>query len=231
MHCPRLKFLLPTARQHSLFRAFDNEQFLSLSGSARVHEMKAGDTLYLQEAEIDRFYLIIQGVVKLYRVSCDGREIVLNVFTDKECVGESEIFTDKHTHSTNAAIVENTTLLSFSSQAYKLLLQQSSACCYGVLVEIAARLQEKQNEIEALSQQSATDRVIRFLLSQVKDTDNKKDSVVIKLPLAKRLIAARLSMQPETFSRVITDFKRKGLMDVKGSQLNINCLADLRQMV
>jgi len=227
----QLKYPLQIARKHPLFKSLDVEQFDILSDSARLHELRKGETLFLQDCSVDRFFLIIQGGVKLYRVTNDGRETVLNVLGEMECVGEAEIFLDTSGFPFNAAAVDSTRLISFSSHVYKALLQTSNACCLGVIAAMAARLQERSCEIEALSKQTASHRVISFLLSQIEETEHKSEKVEIKLPITKRLIAARLSMQPETFSRIIAGFRQKGLLEVDGNRLSINCLNDLRQMV
>lgn len=224
-------YYLPRVRKHTFFRSFSAEQFDLLTGNIRFHQLKAGSTLYIQDEEVDRFYLLLQGVVKIFRVANDGRETLLELYHDMQCIAASDLFSDTRKYSANAGIVEDAILISFSSCVYKELLLNSSNSCFSVLTEMACSHQHQLNEIDSLSNQSASDRVIHFLLSQIKDTEVKQDAVEIRIPIAKRLIAARLFMQPETFSRILAGFRRQGVLDVQGSRFCINSLTDLRQMV
>lgn len=219
---------LQQIRQHTLLSALDEAQFEILAQQARVQSLKPDQLLFLQNGEAERFFIILQGSIKLFRLTTEGRELVMNVLTPGCAVGEAAMFMAEHHYPVNACAIERTQVVSFSSSVYQSLLRDSSESCFGVLAAMACRLQHAMAEIETLTLQSASHRVIRFLLTLVPEG---KERVEVTLPVAKQLIAARLAMQPETFSRVMRDFKSRGLLKVDRNHLTILSVAGLKNLM
>ncbi|MCO4759162.1 MAG: Crp/Fnr family transcriptional regulator [Oceanospirillaceae bacterium] len=215
-------------RQHTLLAALNDEQFHALTSHSRLVDLKADQTLFQQDGEAERFFIVLQGSIKLFRLTSEGREIVMNVLIPDNAVGEAAMFMAEHHYPVNASAIEHSQVISLSSNIYQRLLRDSSESCFGVLAAMACRLQNSMAEIETLTLQSASHRVIRFLLSLVKDDEER---VEVKLPVAKQLIAARLAMQPETFSRVMRDFKSRGLLEVDGCHLTILSVTGLKGLM
>lgn len=214
-------------RGHTLLSALDDRQFGELMASAKLVHLQARETLFLQGDEAERVFIVLDGSIKFFRLSANGREIVINVLSENDPVAEAAMFMSEKHYPANASAIENCRLLAFNGQVYQHLLRQSTASCFGVMASMATRLQRSMAEIETLTQQDASHRVARFILSLVDDSE--RGAVVVKLPVAKQLIAARLAMQPETFSRVIKALKQKGLLQVNGGMLTIPSVTGLRR--
>jgi CRP-like cAMP-binding protein len=80
-------------------------------------------------------------------------------------------------------------------------------------------MQQRLNEIETLSLKNSTHRVVRYLLNQLNQCNENISS--FNLPMAKQLIAGHLSIQPETFSRVIRRLTDEQVISQNGRQINI----------
>ncbi|MGB0466917.1 MAG: Crp/Fnr family transcriptional regulator [Pontibacterium sp.] len=215
-------------RRHTLLAALNDGQFHTLTSHARLVSLKADQTLFLQDSEAERFFIVLQGSIKLFRLTSEGREIVMNVLMQDSAVGEAAMFMAKHHYPVNASAIESSQVISLSSHVYQRLLRDSSESCFGVLAAMACRLQNSMAEIETLTMQSASHRVVRFLLSLVKGDEER---IEVKLPVAKQLIAARLAMQPETFSRVMRDLKSRELLEVDGCYLTILSVTGLKGLM
>ena len=219
---------LSQIRNHTLLSSLNDEQFHALTAHSRLIDLKPDQTLFLQDDEAERFFIVIQGSIKMFRLTAEGREIVMNVLTRDQAVGEAAMFMAEHHYPVNASAIERSQVLSLSSNVYQRLLRESTDSCFGVLAAMACRLQNSMAEIETLTLQSASHRVVRFLLGLVPEGAVRAE---VKLPVAKQLIAARLAMQPETFSRVMRDLKSRGLLLVDGCHLTILSVQGLRGMM
>ena len=80
-------------------------------------------------------------------------------------------------------------------------------------------------ELETLTLQNATQRFALYLIQQLED--RAQETVDIELPLPKRLIAARLSMQPETLSRIMARLNQEGLIEMRGRNIHIPSISSL----
>ncbi|GGK70349.1 Crp/Fnr family transcriptional regulator [Amphritea balenae] len=206
------------ARNNLLFKSLDQERFDWLLGKARQESRIKGDALFSQGEVADRFYLVMSGRIKLYHLSQDGQEKVVEVISAGNTFAEAVMFMEQGRYPVYAEVLENSQLLVFRSKDYRSLLQDSSEMCFKLMSTMARRLHLRMSEIETLTIQNARHRVIRYLLTQL---ELVKPANVIELSMTKRLIASRLAMQPETFSRVIHDLKDQGILTIQGRNLEI----------
>ena len=96
------------------------------------------------------------------------------------------------------------------------MLKGSVETCFVMLGSMSQRLRMQLREIDELSLQSATCRVASYLVKQA-----PVDSDVFELPVAKQVVASRLSVKPETFSRIIKSLSDDGVIQVAGSRVTI----------
>ena len=81
------------------------------------------------------------------------------------------------------------------------------------------RLHQRINEIETLSLKNATHRVVRYLMTQ--QARMPKGDNGFELPMAKQLIAGHLSIQPETFSRIMRRLIDESVISQEGRKITI----------
>ena len=96
------------------------------------------------------------------------------------------------------------------------MLKDSVATCFLLLGDMSQRLRGLLREIDELSLHSATCRVAAYLL-QIDPKGN--DSV--ELPIAKQVLASRLSVKPETLSRIIKQLSDAAIIKVAGNRIDI----------
>lgn len=94
---------------------------------------------------------------------------------------------------------------------------------------LSVRLHWLVNEIDRLSLHNASYRLICYLLEDVPEDSIEK--IDVKLSAAKRIIASRISITPETFSRTLKSLSKDGMIEVKDEHIVINNPAKLREML
>ena len=105
------------------------------------------------------------------------------------------------------------------------LLQENPQSCLHLLGHMSVRLHQRLGELETLTLQNATQRFALFLIQRLED--RSVESADIDLQLPKRLIAARLSMQPETLSRIMARLRTNGLIEIHGRTIRIPSVGSL----
>ncbi|MEO8557165.1 MAG: helix-turn-helix domain-containing protein, partial [Actinomycetota bacterium] len=84
-------------------------------------------------------------------------------------------------------------------------------------------------DVESYSMQSGTQRVIGYLLRQdVERADGPTASYTVTLPTSKAIVASRLNLTPEHFSRILHDLADAGLIGVDGREVRIANVERLR---
>ncbi|WP_293266829.1 Crp/Fnr family transcriptional regulator [Neptunomonas sp.] len=213
------------ASKHVLFSAHEADISTQLSEHSRVISLKNDEYLFMQGDAAHNFYLVLEGKIKLFRLSIDGNEKIIEVVQPQQTFAEAVMFMEGSSYPVSAQAIGCTQVLSINNQAYMDSIAMNPDCCKRLLAKMAEKLHVWLNEIETLTIQNARHRLIRFLLAHIPDLSVQ--SATIKLPMAKRLIASRLAMQPETFSRIMHELKDKEIITVKGLTvhvLDVQCL-------
>ena len=130
-------------------------------------------------------------------------------------------------HPPTAQTLQPTQLLWFSNASYIRLLRDSPDTSLAFLAILSQRMHQRMNEIEILSLKNATHRVIRYILSQALGSCSRCNTPSFELPITKRLVANHLSIQPETFSRIIHHLSDEGIIQIEGRLI---CILDTKRL-
>lgn len=204
-------------RRLPLLSELDENQLVRMRDSRRTIEIGAGETLFHQGESSRHFYYVDAGAIKLFRVSPAGQEKIVEIIRSGQTFAEAVMFFERPLYPVNAEALEKTTLTAFDSAVFMRMLRESTDTCIRLLGTLSMRLHHRVNEIDALSLQNSTLRVVHFLLGRLPDGDEVEK--VIELEAAKKIIAARLSIQPETFSRVLHALTDAGAISVDGRRI------------
>jgi CRP-like cAMP-binding protein len=85
------------------------------------------------------------------------------------------------------------------------------------------------NQIESLTLQNATYRLVAYLLEEI--PRDVRTSPEVQLTTPKGVIASRLAIQPETLSRILAKLRQGGLIEVHGNHITIRNVQALREIV
>jgi len=122
-----------------------------------------------------------------------------------------------------AAALSDAELISVDSRDFADMLRGSVETCFLLLGEMSQRLRGLIREIDELSLQSATCRVAGYLLNRAPEGADS-----FRLDVPKGVVASRLSVKPETFSRIVKNLSGEGILTVRGSRIEIHDREALR---
>ena len=211
--------------QHPFFKHLSVENQERLMSHSHEQQCQAGELLIRQGQPAERFFLVLKGRVKLYRISADGQEKVVEIIQAGQTFAEAVMFMQRSEYPVCAETLETVQLVSFPNRLMLTLLQENPQACLHLLGHMSMRLHQRLGELETLTLQNATQRFALYLIQQLED--RAQETVDIELPLPKRLIAARLSMQPETLSRIMARLNQEGLIEMRGRNIHIPSISSL----
>lgn len=215
-------------RRLPLLSELEDAQLERMRASRRTLTLAAGEALFHMGDRSAHFYYLDSGAIKLFRLSPGGQEKIVEIIRPGQTFAEAVMFFTRPLYPVNAQALEDSTLTAFDSSVFLEMLHQSTDLCLRLLGTLSVRLHQRVNEIDALSLQNATLRVVNFLLARLPDAVEQDGDPVIELEAAKKDIAGRLSIQPETFSRVLHALTESGAIDVAGRRIRVKDEAALR---
>lgn len=201
--------LAAALKRTPLFSGLDAEtiDFFCLNGHKKQYVK--GCDIFSMGDKAEGFFFIIDGWIKLYRMTREGEEVIINVFAPGETFAEAAVFSPMQRYPVNAQAVENTSVLEIPRQLLVDKIRENSDLALMMLGSISARQRLLVQQIEQLTAKSAPQRIGTFLLRLC--TPAQKRDVTVYLPYDKSLIARRLNIQPETFSRALLQLKPQGV--------------------
>ena len=194
-----------------------------------VHEVRLADgqTLFQANEPATRFYLVKSGQVILSRFSISGGEKVIEVVRPGYTFAEAMIFHDNARYPVSARALGPTCLYAIEARGFVEMLRGSVDTCFRVMSDMSLRLHRMIKEIDDLTLQNATDRVIGYLCGQYR-LQNDPEGISLNTP--KGVLASRLSVKPETLSRILASLSTQGLIQVNGSRVLVLNPAALGEM-
>ncbi len=206
-----------------LFHGLSERALHCLLADASVRGVARGTTLFLQDEPADRFYVLLDGWVKLYRLTADGAEAIVTVVAPGETFAEAAVFASGRFPVCAEAVAE-AKVLTLTAAAFAHTLAADPDIAFAMLGSLSVRLRHLVQQIEQLQVASAPQRVGGFLLRFCPPGGGPAS---LELPFNKALIARRLGMQPETFSRAMTRLRAFGV-ERSGAVVTIRDVAGLR---
>lgn len=213
-------------RRHHIFAGLDDAQLSRVMQSAQVIALGENQHLFEAGQEARNFYLVRSGRIKLYLTSADGMEKVIHLVGAGDTFAEAIMFMDSPIYPIHASALCDSEVLAFSNKVFREILRESVDTCFRLMADMSAWLKKQLNEIDALTLQNATLRFANYLLQQI--PAGQQGSTTITLEAPKQVIASRLSIQPESLSRILRNLQREGIITTQGSEIVVHDIAALR---
>ena len=171
------------------------------------------------------FHLVVYGQVKLAFTSPQGVEKVLEIIRPGQSFGEALMFLDKP-YLVFAQALADSMLLHIARHA---VFEELGPNPFGrrMLAGLSMRLHGLVRDVEAYTLRSGQERVIGYLLAELPEGAVSGPAQVRLVP-GKSLLASRLNMTPEHFSRILHELAADGLIQVNGRSIRVPDVARLR---
>lgn len=211
-----------------LFNGLAPEEIARIARGTREVNASKGEILFHKGDPCNGFHLLVYGQIKLAFTSSQGTEKVVEILTQGQSFGEAVMFMEKP-YIVFAQALTDTLLLHISKNAVFDELARDHNLCRKMLAGMAMRLHQLMNDVESYSLHSGKQRIIGYLLRELPEVEGNVKNVVITLPTNKGIIASRLNLTQEHFSRILHELSEDGLIVVEGRKIHVPCVANLKK--
>ncbi len=199
-----------------LFSQLDPSQLDQVAAACRPVRLGRGEVLFHAGEAATAFYAVVSGQVKLTLRSGDGAEKILELIRAGETFGEAMVFVGQRYPVTSTGLV-GSHLLRIPADTVTDLVDHDPTFSRRLLAGMSVRLHTMVRDVAAVTLWSSRQRVVGFLLGLAGEEPGP--GTVIRLPATKAVLASRLSLTPETFSRTLRELSDAGMVEVHGSQI------------
>jgi len=211
------------AKQSILFSNLTEDLAETLLNSAVTRDFDRGVLIFLQGEPAASVHIVLDGWVKLFRISPNGAEAVVGVFTKGRSFAEAAAFRGD-VYPVAAEAVTDCSVMQIRASLIMETMKSRPELCTAILASTFQHLHSLIGQVERLKAHTGAQRVAEFLLELCPINEG---ACAVKLPYDKILIAGRLGMKPESLSRAFARLRGSGVM-VRQNHAAIADVAKLR---
>lgn len=199
-----------------LFNMLDDGQLDTIAAVTRPIRAASNSRIVNQGDAPKGVFLIVYGQVRLGFDMRHGNEKTLAILGQNKCFGLGEMVLEQ-THIAFAKTTMDTMVLHTTREGVLRMAKENADFSHELMVCMARQFCTLVRDIESYSLQTAKQRLAGYLLRQRKE----QDADCIELVASKTLIASRLSLTPETLSRLFHDLVADGIISITGRRIQI----------
>ena len=200
-----------------LFNGLPDGQLNAIRQIAVEKRYNKGQTIFSEGDETKGFFVVVDGRVKIYKVSSEGKEQILHIFEAGQSFGEVTVFTGQQLPA-NAQTLAKSRLLFFSRSVFVDLVTANPSLALNLLAIMSKKLRQFAAQIENLSLKEIPARLASYLiyLSEEQDAGD-----AVSLNVSKGQLASLLGTIPETLSRIFAKLSAQNLIRVEGPKITL----------
>jgi CRP/FNR family transcriptional regulator len=212
-------------RSIPFLRGLDQGSIEQLALASRTVTVGRGEDLFLEGEPCRGMFLLLEGVVKIYRAAASGREQILAIESPGKVVAELPLL-DGGAYPASCAALEDSRLLLVPRPAFEDLLQSRPQVALTMLRVVGQRLRHLVLLVEELSLLGVPQRLGKYLLALAERRGPR-----FRLTLSNQEIANRLGTVREIVSRNLHRLEQQGVIRIDGRRIEILDEETLREIV
>lgn len=206
---------LDALRRVLFLRDADEQVLRGLLARARTVNAGRGEVLFLRGEPGRGLYVVLQGAIRLYNSSANGREQVIGVERSGSVIGELPLF-DGGNQPYSAEAMMPSRLVFIPREHFLAVLHAHPELMQAALRALAIRMRRLLYLVEELSLHEVPERVARYLLAQ-----EKERGACFTLDYTHAEIAAQLGTVREVVTRTLNRFRKAGWIAVQDGQITV----------
>lgn len=210
------------------YAALDEAALMRLAGAARIVRLGRGGILFKPGDACRGVHVVVAGRVKLSFCSAQGAEKVIGIAGAGEGIGDDCIPAGRD-HQLHAEALGEATLAFLPREAVLECVDGAGGFAWRLMQRIADRVHRLLLDVEAASLLSGSERIADYLVREVDAVAQAGGGAEVELSVPKAIVASRLDLTQEHFSRLLRQLSEQGMIAVDGRRIRIHDVARLRR--
>ncbi|MDA8326941.1 MAG: Crp/Fnr family transcriptional regulator [Nitrospiraceae bacterium] len=214
-----------------IFSALSRQEAESVEPFFKRERRRRKDVIFSEGDPSDWFYIVLEGKVKITKLSQEGKEIILEVIGPGEVFGGIAAIRGLP-YPANALVMEDCLLLKTSRQDLLGIMGRFPAVTMAVFQDLGGRLQHSHESMKLIALEKVLARVASLLVNLAgKSGRQTPEGPFIELKLTKQEIAEMVGTTVETSIRTMSRLKKDGVIAEKNGGILIKDIERLKQLM
>lgn len=188
---------------------------------ARVTSYPRGADVFRQDDDAHSFFVLLEGHLRVVKLTPDGRQIVVRYVSPGEIFGVAMAIGRGIYPGTATAAVDSRALV-WPTAAWPRLIAKYPSLTAQTMQTVGSRLQESHEQLIALSTEQVEQRVARALLRLAQQAGRKvAEGIQIDFPISRQDVAEMTGTTLHTVSRILSAWETQGLVESGRQRITI----------
>lgn len=216
-------------KQFNSLKHLSREELVRVSACKTSKFIKKGEPLFEEGERINGVFCIKDGVCKVSKMSENGRNQIISLIKKGDLIGERSLISDEPSNLTAVALNDMEVCFVPKDEIMR-DLEKNPNFTMSVLKDMAKTLKKSDNVIVEMAQKTVKQRLAETLI-RLKEKFDVNDDGIINLQLSREDFANIVGTATESAIRLLSDFKKKGLVEFKGKEIKILNTQELEKIV
>lgn len=215
-------------KQFNALKSLTKEELVRISNCKTSRIIKKGEVIFGEGEIISGIYCVKQGICKLSKLSENGKDQIVKMVVKGQLIGQRSLITNEG--SNLQAVALNDMEVCFIPKSEILTdLQNNPNFSFDILKDMAHDLKESDNIIVNMAQKSVRQRLAETLV-YIHDSFGVNPDKTLSVLLSREDFANIVGTATESAIRVLSQFKKEGLISIIGKQIKIENLEALKRI-
>jgi len=187
---------------------------------------KKGEIIYKEGEYSNNVYLIYKGKIKSFKIDEFGKELILNIHKGDDLLGLSAIIDNSHYYESIMAM-ENIEIIHVSKNTLLKILENNHKLTLEIFQLINENLTEVKEQLLQMAYGSMRRKTAQTILKFANLMGNNPSN---SINISRRDLAGVAGIATESLIRTLTDFKKKGILEIEGRNIRILDLEKLESI-
>lgn len=206
-------------RQFNALRALSKEELKKVSESKISKKIKMGEALFAEGQKLDGVFCVREGVSKLSKLSTNGKDQIVKLASKGEVMGQRSVIAEEITNL-SATAVSDMEVCFIPKEIISNTLNTNPNFSLEMLRHMAHDLREADDVIVNMSQKTVKQRLAEAFI-YLKNNYGEDQHGFLVLTLSREDYANIIGTATESLIRMISEFKKRGLLKTSGKKIGI----------
>ena len=203
----------------ALFQSVDGEELTRIASLLSPRDVPKDAHVVTQDEPGDALFIIAKGRMKVVLYGDNGREVILTLLKAGDFFGEMALLDDLP-RSANVIALADSRVLVLKREGFAEHIRNSPTTALNVMAEISRRLRRADEIIGNLATLDVYGRVAHIMIDLAKkDGEEVEGGILIRERPTQQDIASMIGTSRETVSRVLSEFQRRGFVEMRGREI------------
>lgn len=216
-------------REFSALKTLTKDELITMSNCKTASTIRKGEAIFMEGENVNGVFCIKAGVCKMTKLSANGKDQIVKLNQKGELLGQRSLISDEPANL-SAIAVEDMEVCFIPKSEIIGFFNQNNAFSMSLMKSVCGDLKDADDMMVNLAQKNVKERLAQTLLYLEEKFGVLEDNS-LRLQLSREEIASIIGTATESCIRLLSEFKKLGLIELNGKKITILDKAKLKRMV